>query len=226
MSVKALLDTGSSTSILRADIFREMCKNSNRTEWVKPCGPIYGFGEQRIKTLGMTSVKMDGLGAIPVTIVENVRHKCIIGNDALKIGNAVLNLSTNVLCWFNKIHNVERYPLFGCGEACLSEGIPLSGHKEIDEILEQYQDLVPNEYNPSHFTGKTQITINTGDAWPIKQRPYRTALAKRKLVEKEIQEMLEAGVISPSCSPWASPITLVPKKNGSVRFCVDYRKGQ
>ena len=41
---------------------------------------------------------------------------------------------------------------------------------------------------------------------------------------EELDKMLEAGVIPPSVSPWAAPIVLMPQKDGSVRFCVDYQK--
>ena len=43
-------------------------------------------------------------------------------------------------------------------------------------------------------------------------------------MESEIDEMIELGVIEPSISPYSSPIVLVPKKDGSVRFCIDFRK--
>ena len=43
-------------------------------------------------------------------------------------------------------------------------------------------------------------------------------------MEIEIQDMLDLGVIEPSISPYSSPIVLVPKKDGSVRFCIDFRK--
>ena len=47
---------------------------------------------------------------------------------------------------------------------------------------------------------------------------------QREVVRGLLKEMLENDIIQPSCSGWASPIVLVKKKEGSVRFCVDYRR--
>lgn len=75
--------------------------------------------------------------------------------------------------------------------------------------------------------GKTAIVkheINTGEARPIKQAPRSVPLAKRKEVKELVSEMERSGIIEPSSSPWSSPVVLVKKKDGSTRFCVDYRK--
>ena len=66
--------------------------------------------------------------------------------------------------------------------------------------------------------------INTGDHRPIKQLPRRVPHFLKEEVSRHVQEMLDNGVIVPSHSPWASPVVLVAKKDGSTRFCVDYRK--
>ncbi|XP_064478946.1 uncharacterized protein LOC135392173 [Ornithodoros turicata] len=66
--------------------------------------------------------------------------------------------------------------------------------------------------------------IDTGTASPIKQAPRRLPLASFKEVDKLISDMRDQDVIEPSSSPWASPIVLVKKKDGSTRFCVDYRR--
>ena len=75
--------------------------------------------------------------------------------------------------------------------------------------------------------GRTDIVkhqIKTGSTKPIKQPPRRLPLAKRDAACQAVNEMLRNRVIEPSTSPWSSPVVLVAKKNGDLRFCVDYRK--
>lgn len=66
--------------------------------------------------------------------------------------------------------------------------------------------------------------IDTGDHLPIRLRSYRTSPTNREEIDKQINEMLENDVISLSVSPWAAPVVLVRKSDGTMRFCVDYRK--
>jgi len=58
----------------------------------------------------------------------------------------------------------------------------------------------------------------------VRAAPYRMGPTRRQLASEEINKMLAKGVIEPATSEWASPIVLVPKKDGQLRFCVDYRK--
>ena len=66
--------------------------------------------------------------------------------------------------------------------------------------------------------------IDTGDKLPVKQPPYRAPMIYREKIAEMVMEMQERGIVQPSMSPWASPVILVPKKDGSLRFCVDFRK--
>uniref|UniRef100_A0A3B1JEH9 Gypsy retrotransposon integrase-like protein 1 n=1 Tax=Astyanax mexicanus TaxID=7994 RepID=A0A3B1JEH9_ASTMX len=59
---------------------------------------------------------------------------------------------------------------------------------------------------------------------PIKQHPYRVNMAKRSVMKQEVEYLLEHGFAKPSVSPWSSPCVLVPKPDGTFRFCTDYRK--
>ena len=59
---------------------------------------------------------------------------------------------------------------------------------------------------------------------PIHQQPYRAGPTAREHQRKEIDRILQAVVIEPATSEWASLVVLLPKKDKTLRFCVDYRK--
>ena len=59
---------------------------------------------------------------------------------------------------------------------------------------------------------------------PFRHRAYRIPLLKQQFVKDYIMEMLEKGVIRKSNSPYASPVILVPKSDGTTRLCIDYRE--
>ncbi|UYV74416.1 hypothetical protein LAZ67_11003491, partial [Cordylochernes scorpioides] len=73
-------------------------------------------------------------------------------------------------------------------------------------------------------TSNVKHKIDTSDSRPIKQRPYRVSPVERRAIQSEVDKMIKMGIVQPSESPWSSPVVLVKKKDGSWRFCVDYRK--
>ena len=92
---------------------------------------------------------------------------------------------------------------------------------QLQQLVYQYPDVftdIPNRTNLEECT----IELDTDD--PIRVKPYPVPFALREAVEKEVQDMLKLDVIEPSVSSYASPIVLVKKKDGSMRFCVDYRR--
>jgi len=92
------------------------------------------------------------------------------------------------------------------------------------DLLKKYEDCFMNEGKTLGQTNVVKHHIHTGDNAPIKQRPRREPLGMKDVVKKEIDKMTEKGIIEPSTSAWASPIVLVKKKDGTIRFCIDYRK--
>ena len=96
--------------------------------------------------------------------------------------------------------------------------------RQLYAVLLEYADLFADEPDDFGRTSRIKHRINIGDAAPIRQRVRRIPPLHREEARKLLSEMLKKDVIQPSSSPWASPIVLVQKKDGSVRFCVDYRK--
>ena len=96
--------------------------------------------------------------------------------------------------------------------------------KAVRDLLFKHQSAFQCEGEPLGRTEIVKHDINTSTSQPIKQKARRFPIHQRGEGERIVQEMLESDVIEPSTSPWASPVVLVKKKDGSTRFCIDYRK--
>ena len=98
-----------------------------------------------------------------------------------------------------------------------------SEQKEVKALLLKFQHVFSAGPDDLGRTDVVQHKIDTGDAKPIRIPPRRVPLAKRGETEACIKDMREQQIIQPSNSPWSAPVVLVKKKDGSTRFCIDYR---
>ncbi|XP_061898861.1 uncharacterized protein LOC133646933 isoform X2 [Entelurus aequoreus] len=99
--------------------------------------------------------------------------------------------------------------------------LTLAQRAEVAELQRRYSDVF------SSRPGRTVVIrhhIETSPGVTVRSLPYRLPEHKRKVVREELKTMLELGVIEESHSAWCSPVVLVGKKDGTVRFCVDYRR--
>ena len=104
------------------------------------------------------------------------------------------------------------------------QGVEETHHNDIAKLLCEYQDVFAKSDVDIGRTNKVRHGINTGDHPPLKERPRRFPLKEQEEIDRQIKQLLDTGMIEPSDSPWASNVVLVKKKDGTKRFCIDYRR--
>ena len=99
-----------------------------------------------------------------------------------------------------------------------------SQREKLYDLLADFADVFASSDTDLGRTRSIKHQIETGSAAPIRQPARRVPPHRREIVRDLLREMQDKEVVQPSKSPWASPIVLVQKRDGSWRFCVDYRK--
>lgn len=150
---------------------------------------------------------------IEILVVPEVSSTLILGADFWRIMGVVPDLRRGEWSFSSEIGvnsvSVETSTLSGSQQA------------QLDELLDGlFATIDPLALG---CTTLVEHTIET-DSAPIKQRYYPISPAMQKVVDRELDGMLAQGVIERSNSPWSSPILLIPKRDNTYRFCVDYRK--
>jgi len=102
--------------------------------------------------------------------------------------------------------------------------LPEPEKEKFCKFLMDHHAVFSLKANECGETNLVQLEIDTGDAQPRKQNPRRLPFVVKQEVARQLRTMQEVGIIQPSNSPWASPVVLVCKKDGTYRFCVDYRE--
>jgi hypothetical protein len=100
----------------------------------------------------------------------------------------------------------------------------LEQRKALPQLLSQFQDAFLWKNQRLGYTDLVTHHIHIGNQPPIKQKAYRLSHRERELICKEVQQMLEDGIIEESESPWVSCPVITKKKDGGDRFCINLRK--
>ena len=114
------------------------------------------------------------------------------------------------------VHNVIRHKNLN--------GLTESQKDEALILLNKYCEVFAKDNFDLGCAVNVQHKITTEDSRPIHSRPIRRSKASKMVVNEEVNKLLEKGLLIPSKSPWAAPLLVVKKKDGSNRVVIDYRK--
>ena len=120
-------------------------------------------------------------------------------------------------------------PLFVLQQMYQDKNITTDIRQKFEELCEEYGEAFCKNNKDIGRTKLVRMDIDTGDSPPVSSRPYTLPLKHYEWVQREIESLECAGVITKSMSKWASPIVIVLKKSApgeplKRRLCVDFRK--
>ena len=107
--------------------------------------------------------------------------------------------------------------------------VTLDVKQKFEELCEKHEDAFSKNNEDIGRMKLVKMDIDTGDSPPVSSRPYTLPLKHYEWVQREIESLERAGVITKSMSKWASPIVIVPRKSApgeppERRLCIDFRK--
>lgn len=171
-------------------------------QWLEKLGPV--TTNRRTQLMNFT---VDGITTV---LKGDPSLECA----KITLKNMFRTLRTSGGRFLIQVNQVDEAP-----ENQKEENIP----RELSQVIDEFEDVfhmptgLPPERGQEHA-----ITLKAG-VDPVSVRPYRYPQVQKDEISKLTREMLQAGIIQSSTSPFSSPMLLVKKKEGSWRFCIDYR---
>ena len=195
-----------------------LAKRNPSIDWNRNCILLNGRWVKSLSRSGSFG-KISSVTEINKLAKSNNNQIFLIHIQKTKVGDDIeKNLSRKAICKLeneNPLYVTEKEP-----------ARPSNNYEnELKNLINDYEDVFPDEL-PNELPPKRavdhEIELKT-DARPVSISPYRLAPVELEELKKQLNELLEKGLIRPSKSPWGAPVLFVKKKDGSKRLCIDYR---
>lgn len=224
--LKFLIDTGSNKNYVNSKFIRNPFRNKTPF-FVNSVG-----GVVKIENHSFIDIFDCGTGKLKFYILPALEtFDGIIGNDSLKSLNAIIYTWRSYITILNDI----KFPL---KELKVTEihninlrlnHLSREDGDEIKKILNKYPNVFANPNKKLTYSTVVQAEIKTNNDNPVYSKSYPYPMALKSEIDKQIEEMLNDGIIRPSRSAYNAPVWIVPKKQDSsgvkkYRMVIDYRK--
>ena len=239
----AMLDSGAQPSVIDTSTFRSLGVGYSTNP-----GRVGGVGGVSIAVQGCAYISVNvGYGRAILQefqVIESSEATVILGRDFLR------RFQSTEFDWVN--HKVRLGSKWWSTEATVRGGGPLTRagivsvlddpfnnysskdwdinaklavheREALGKLLFEYQDVFAIDPKKPSVTHLAEHLIVTGEARPVKAKGMRVSPQAEQSINTQVRQMLRNGIIRPSNSPWCSRVILVEKKDGTMRFAVDYR---
>lgn len=249
--VNGLIDTGSSAVLMRISAAREcdvairdtVCPLYTVGDATQPSATTIGEGDAEVSIDGVSAadhtIKIVPDSSIPVDVLVgrtwlDLPHVNYFKQGGEIVFDSINRVQTDVL----DVSRADDNVYVSVTESVRPTKVPITendvvidSHVSADQretlvaLLNEYRDAFAKNITELGCTDVIAMDISeTPGSVPVSLKPYRTSPSDRRIISSTLQEWREAGIISDSISPYASPVLLVNKSSGEKRLCVDYRR--
>lgn len=215
--MKGLLDTGANNTVIGNKGW-SLLKNAGLKilpSSIKSCAVA---NDSECSVLGRVFVPFrleEKVKVLPVLVIPDLPQYLILGMDFWLAMEIIPTFSK--CCWS---FSDSGPPVTSVNSIQSIDHLKPEQRQRLEEVVEENFSLMGDKLGCTTLVEHKIVTTSE----PIKQRSYRVSPFIQEQIDKEVKYMLENDIIEPSHSAWSSPVIMVPKRDGSYRFCVDYRR--
>lgn len=230
--VGSLIDTGSARTLLHSSVAERLLLKIKTVEDLV----FRGFAGRSVilNQIAPITVRIQNVIADVDSVIipdEYTTYDIILGRDFLQ-QNHVIMIKRGKQLIFNDTRDAKMSETMSTMDVYVVEGnrelrldnVGKKGRKLCVALIEEFRDCISTSMRDLGRTNTASIELKCTTSEPVVYHPYRLPEAEKKVVREIIADLLKNGIIRESDSPYASPVTLVKKKTGDYRMCIDYRK--